>query len=115
MSRTYAAQPVKEFRLGSTVEAMRKLERKVDRLRHLDGERLLRAGVEVLTAVLELAEGLGGLCYEIRGLLGLAAYPESQESHTSAVTVKQGGSPALGPRGDVSIASHANGGERHVG
>ncbi len=56
MSRTFAAQPVKEFRLGSTVEAMKKLQRKVDRLRHLDGELLLRAGAEVLTAVLQGAD-----------------------------------------------------------
>ncbi len=94
MSRTHAAQPLKEYRLGSTVEAMRKLERKVDRLRHLDGEQLLRAGAEVLTAVLELAEGLSGLCYEIRGLLGLEAYPESQELHTSAISGKSAGEVA---------------------
>ncbi len=84
---------MKERHFQSTQQAMIQLERKVSHLRQLHGEQLLRAGVEVLAAVLELAEGLSGLCYEIRGLLGLEVCPESQKLHTSPHTVKQGRPP----------------------
>ena len=114
MSCTYA-QELRECRFESTVAAMKRLERKVDHLRQLHGEQLLRSGVEVLAAVLELAEGLSGLCYEIRGLIGLEADPDSEKLQTSAKSQIAAGLPAPGPRSGGAIATPGIEGGRDAG
>ena len=50
---------------------------KLRALELLDDERLrLKQGVELLAALLEVAEELGVLCYEIKIVLGLKTRPE---------------------------------------